>query len=133
MKTKGPPKTPKAILKLHGSKRAASRKEPDPIPGDFSCPSDLVGESKKFWNKQMPILDKIGVMSVQDLTMFRSLCEAWGDYMDIRETNDIHTKIKLRAEITKLCSHFGMTPSTRSDVTYNKKEDDNPFMEMLVG
>ena len=126
----GPQKTPSAMLRLRGSRLLEHRTEPEVVPGDFSCPKDLDGYARKFWIEHMPILEKIGVMSAQDLPQFRMLCEAQQDYNDTRGNIDYYLRMKLRAECYKLASHFGMTPSTRSDVPSGKKSEDNPFVKM---
>lgn len=133
MGKRGQPKTPASILKLHGSRLLEHRKEPSPVLGDFSCPKDLSPDAAKFWRRWMPVLERVGVMSMQDLPVFHNLCDAWSDYQAVRDFRDYYIKIKLRAEILRLASHFGMTPSTRSDVQFDNKDKDNPFINMAIG
>ena len=132
MGKRGPQKTPTAILKLRGSGLLDNRTEAERIPVSCQCPSDLCGYAKSFWQNHIVYLDSMGIISAQDLCQFRLLCEAHGDYDTIRNNTDYHTKIKLRNEIFRLASHFGMTPSTRSDVPHETKNS-NPFIELSKG
>ena len=116
----GPAKTPTQVKLNRGSWRGKSEAKTAPprLVGDFSCPKHLKLEAKRFWEKLMPDLVRIGVISKTELDMFAMLCETWADYKKACKDHkgDYRLKKMLRDEVIKYAAHFGLTPSTRSNV-----------------
>lgn len=75
--------TPTPILKLRGSRRAKGREGVEPIapPGVPDIPADLTGEAMTEWNRMIPILRNMGVLSLAERNMLHSYCRLHVQWM----------------------------------------------------
>jgi phage terminase small subunit len=124
MGKKGPQRTPTKKLQNRGSWLAKERSEHEPVRlvGDWSAPADLDDRSRACWESEMPKLVKLGIISTTDLLCFRAYCETWADYLRCH-FDQVGQRIKLRNDLFKFASHFGLTPSTRSNIKADKNND----------
>ena len=86
MGKRGPPRTPKKILDLHGSRLAKERiNEPEPAPEDQGAPTrpkalDKHPGARSVWNHIAPILERQGTLSKADrepLAHYCVMCAQW--------------------------------------------------------
>ena len=137
MGQRGPKPTPTALLRRRGSKEVAARKnEPKPAPGAPVCPKHLKGEARAVWNRLVPDLDAVGMLSRVDAGALERYCvmfvrwreceaviRADGPVMSMKTENgsDYHQQrpevgmaSKLHGHLKDLETAFGLTPSARA-------------------
>ncbi len=122
----GPQKTPTAVLKSRGSWRAKTRMdEPDRIAPDLRCPDGMSAASKKHWNEYIQVLDKMGIVSQDDLSNFRILCDIWAFFLTLIKNDPGNHKLlsSLRGDYTRTSKEFGMTPASRTAVKGKNKSN----------
>ena len=153
MGLRGPPPTPKKVLKARGSWRAKGRAEE--LEGDGSvpvAPPSLKGEGRAEWERIVGILGPKGVLGGDlDRSTLLLLCQNWGEVQELRAaakrlltgSNDWKTvrddMRKSEARYSELTKRFGLTPADRPRVkasTPDKKAQDGKsrfFEPRLVG
>ena len=129
MGKRGTKPVPTAILADRGSWRAKTRSdEPDRIEPVLTHPKNMSAAAKKHWNEYIQVLDQMGIISQDDLSNFRILCEIWADYLKAMKHDKNNHKLisSLRSDYLRISKEFGMTPSSRTGVKgKNNKKDDN--------
>ena len=132
----GPKPTPTEVLKLRGSWRANHRgSEPQPTIGVPHRPDWLDAEAVTEWNRIVPELERLKLLTVVDLAELAAYCQTWSDYIlavkAVREHGETFTSdsgmlkkspwVGVRAEAAKqlhrLADAFGFSPAARSRVT----------------
>ena len=141
MGRRGPPPTPKAILRLAGSEAADKIKDtPDPGPAPNMKPPKWLTkkdypEAFESWQEYQPELVKLGVLTVVDRDAFARLCvlkgrwrkaeKAAGHY-DLVGPRGTHAAWKeadaLAALVLKHEAEFGLTPASRTRVRAQPKK-----------
>lgn len=136
------------ILRGNPGKRPLNKREPTPNVAPPHCPEHLDETAKAEWDRLVPILTDMKVLTVADYMALASLCQAYST-MAIAQKQLNKTGILFKTPngyvqqsplisivnqsvdlITKLCREFGLTPSARSRVTtIGESESDNPFNE----
>ena len=139
MGKRGPAKTPTAILKLHGSRRAEGRTgEPTPPAGRPKCPTFLSPYAKTTWKALVPMLDQMGVLSLIDGRTLARYCELWAKWRDlaqfvqkngtayeyVTQSGESHWRAFPQAKdlssisdsLLRLEKQFGLTPSARASL-----------------
>jgi len=149
MGTRGPQKTPTALVKLRGNpgKKALPKNEPKPAPAKvIEPPAWLRDEAKQEWYAILPALKALGLYTEVDRAALANYCIAYADLqiaeMELQDKGDtqlVITKsgemevqspwvfIKNRAQVqcNKWAREFGFTPASRASlVTGDKVEDD---------
>lgn len=144
MGKRGPKPQPQQILKMTGSRKAASRPgEPEISPGVPVKPEWLTNEdASRLWDKLLPRLVQQGLMSELYGESLALLCEAYGDYLDAKRLIDengpiaysdkgspyIHPAVNIKASadkrITTHLRQFGLSPSDVRDVTKVEQAQD---------
>jgi len=132
----GPAKTPTAILEKRGSWKINERKDEPTPQGMSKLPpksKHLKGEAAKFHKKAGASLLNMGVLSQADYHAFILMCEEYQQYKEadalcgeliITTTNGniiqnpaVGIRNKSRDALKKSMSYFGMTPSSRPNIT----------------
>lgn len=140
---KGPAKTPSAVLKMRGSPWGRNRTdEPLPAPGAPEPPEWLTGEALAEWQRIVPAMDAIKLLSAVDRAGLAIMCQSWADYCDGRarlaEQGDVFTTDKgyiaknplativneAFARWSKMSAQFGLTPSARASLAIERKNPD---------
>ena len=149
----GPPPRPSALTELLGNpgKKIANPNEPAPEKGAPKMPTGLTIEARKEWRRVVPVLEKIGMLSVVDRAALVVYCEAWSDYLaasaalrtygdwieGTRGTQVRHpaamAKKEAIATIKAFCLEFGMTPSARSRITLPGQSPEADMESLLSG
>lgn len=145
--TRGRKPKPEKLLRLHGTFQPCRRKKTTiSADGAPSCPVELKGEARKEWNRIVPDLDALGILSKCDRAGLVALCKAWALYVEAEkdiELNGISLQnlngVKKNPACTvaheafsrwnTLCAKFGLTPSDREKMPVGKQDEDNPFVE----
>ncbi len=142
MGSRGPPRTPTAILKARGSWLVKHREETEPKPprGRPTCPRWLKNEARAEWKRLVVLLDDMGVITKADgnaLSRYCKLLERWKRMEAFIEENgetyqtmdrdgmpagrQVYPQVKLAHELAvqlgRLEGEFGMTPASRSRVS----------------
>ena len=119
MGKRGPAPTPTKVLADRGSWLAKTRKdEPDCVEPTLAHPKGMKCAAKRHWNEYIHVLDQMGIISQDDLSNFRILCEIWADYLKVMKSDPGNHKLlsSLRGDYLKISKEFGMTPASRTGV-----------------
>jgi P27 family predicted phage terminase small subunit len=143
----GPPRKPTKLKLLSGNpgKRPLPQNEPEPQAGQVTRPEFLLPEAKREWNRIVPELQRLGLLTIVDRAALAQYCEWWGRWCQaeaILKVNGItyetgRGEIKPRPEVqiafkaSNLCraymAEFGLTPAarTRVEVPDGKRRGDD--------
>jgi len=142
MGRRGPSPTPTAVLKLRGSTLISKRREVSEARGPAGRPDPpdwLDGDAKAMWDKLVPHLESMGVLSRIDGNALARYCRLWSRWRKAEAFIDLRGEIyplkdeggqvkcfqqwpqvaiasKLALQLTRLEQEFGMTPSARSRI-----------------
>jgi phage terminase small subunit len=92
--------------------------------GTPRCPRDLKGEARKFWERVVPQLVRMGVAKAADRESLVVLANLWACWVQAATMAEIAaTDPKVRsamlgysAEWSRLAARFGLTPADRSKI-----------------
>ena len=144
MGKRGPKPTPTKILKLRNSWRGKARGgEPSLDQRRPQRPQWLKGESRKAWDRIMPLLHRAGLATRANRETLACLCDSWGRYVEACQECDaagmvlentfgnmvqnpwVAIRNKMWDQIYKGAAAFGMTPADLSSVrAVDKPADD---------
>jgi P27 family predicted phage terminase small subunit len=143
MGKRGPAPKPSALKKAQGTfrKSRAPRNEIQPTPGDPGCPPQLDAIGRSEWNRIVPELEKVGVLSVVDSAVLEGYCANYSlarQYQAVAEAEPmidapVYTKgggiefvtkpnpasaeaRKHWSLVKQFAAEFGLTPSARTRV-----------------
>jgi len=143
---RGPAPQPTNIRLLHGnpSKRTFNKREPQPRRERPSCPRWLKGEARKEWQRVIPELDRLRLLTVVDRAALATYCQAWSRYVEaeamlskigsiLKAKDSDYFQISPYATISKqnallvkaFCQEFGLTPASRTRISVPKPPDDD--------
>jgi P27 family predicted phage terminase small subunit len=124
----GPSKTPTAILKLRGSRRASGRGDSGYATEAPKRPAWLKGESRQKWDELSEQLSAIGVLTTTDADALARYCDLWSHWLQARK--QLHELQKadtvdaqffrwqrvyraLGEQLHRVGREFGLTPTAR--------------------
>lgn len=130
---------PKHLKLLDGERKdRINQNEPQPKTINLSCPRHLGKEARKYWRKEAPKLQRLGLLTEIDSAAFELLCEVYGNWKEYKAMLK-ETGIAIRTpngalqlspaaimvnrsydQYKKICVEFGMTPSSRSRIVVSK-------------
>jgi len=87
---------------------------PDPAPGIPEAPEIVAGEARVEWDRMVPLLAPIGLLTPVERAGLTAYCLAWSDYVEARRTGKGRTAAF--ACLMKTCVELGLTPSSRSRI-----------------
>jgi len=154
MGKRGPNKKPTELKLLDGTFRSdrdgdlARKVVPDPITGELVPPDDFGPVALDYWNTQLPLLLKLGVIREGDEYAFIDLCRAVERVAECDEffkTEEKYyaTETGLRAhpmvgirkqyneEKMKLIGKFGRTPADRTNIEIDREPPKSVDFEPL--
>src|SRR4030042_1883827 len=73
------------LLEGNPGKRPIRSEEPDPVPSIPSCPPHLSEDAKREWERVVPLLEKLGLLSEIDRGALALYCQAWGRWLEAEE------------------------------------------------
>lgn len=135
---------------------------PDLVPEDIAAPIWLEGLALQKWHESAPILARMRVLTEADVETFARYCAMWerwkiaydrckslGDEITHLEPDPNRTDGKLRIKYTQVApwasqmknigrdllrieQEFGLTPSSRSQVTIHANRSDDPLVAFIA-
>ncbi len=128
------------ILKGNPRDKALNKNEPKPRVILPKCPKELHGEARMEWNKVVPILHKVRILTELDLSILKAYCHAWqllqdslvelarevkanGNYTVTSKGGQIYANphvviVQRQFQIVRNFQiELGMTPSARSKIS----------------
>ena len=148
MGERGPQPTPTALKIMRGNPghRPINKKEPKPRVGTPCCPSWLDTEAKACWERTVPELEHMGVLTLIDADALAVYCDTWSRWKDavlfLQKNGAVYTikdeegKAKcvqqwpqvsiarnLLAALNRWMREFGMTPSARTSIVAKPPEE----------
>ncbi len=145
---RGRPKKPSAQRKAEGNRGHRpinDANEPTP-KGAARCPSSLSKDAVKVWKRLAPQLKDMGVLTLVDTDVLGRYCEVWvqwraatdaivedGMTLDGRQRAVVKIAREAGAELTRLETVLGMSPSARASLTVApKRKTDEPSIEVFA-
>lgn len=126
-----------------------NRNEPQPLTNGTTCPKHLTPAAKQEWKRIYPELRRMGLISKVDRVALAAYCEAyalWVEYKQIVADKGALYKTALGNVITspalsvmnkaleqmhKYLTEFGMTPASRSRISVEITDSDDPLDRLL--
>jgi len=125
------------MRRLEGNpgKRPYNENEPQISASQPSCPSHLTSPARREWQRIVPILARVGVLTEIDRAALAAYCQAYGRWVEaerlvkkegmVKETANGYPIIspylaivnKALEQMHKYLVEFGLTPSSRSKVS----------------
>ena len=139
-------------------KRKLNKNEPKPTPQLPMPPEDLCDDAKVEWGRVSEELFRLDLLTKLDRSALAAYCQAYGRWMQaerllggarkkspanggllIRTTNGNYVQSplvgianKAMADMVRYAAEFGMTPSARSRIQTNPKDEEDPADEFLA-
>ena len=118
---KGRPSKSTAVLKAQGTydaSRHADRLEAPPC--HLERPECLSGEAAEFWDRTVPNLESLGIVSAGDVHHLTAMCTHWAIWKQMVEAWEPGEKVNQISIAWKsfdmIACRFGMTPSDRARI-----------------
>lgn len=145
----GPAPKPSRLKELHGTGKARST-EPRPLRVELpEAPGFLDEEALRMWNKLVPELSRLGLLTVVDLEALSAACISWS--IAIKATEAIkaegiivpdgagrvhkHPAIQILrdslATFKAFAAEFGLTPSSRTRLSAEVEDDLSELVSLL--
>jgi len=151
-KWNGPPPTPRALRVARGNpgKRPIPRETLKPAAG-AEPPPRLNQAAREEWDRLVPELHRLGLLTQLDRAALAAYCDAWALYRRaadrLEEDGDVVTAgngtliphpsvaIAIRAmqKIRELSSEFGFTPAARTRIEMAAAEEDDSDEAFFTG
>lgn len=148
----GPPPKPTHLKRLEGNpgKRPLNENEPQPQVSRPNCPAILQGPARTEWNRIVPELEALGLLSRLDRAALAMYCIAWGQVMTLQKTlkgqspiiktpngavidNPLISQRDRAMKLAhKFLTEFGMTPSSRSRISVDPSAGEKDDLEALL-
>ncbi len=142
MSRKGPAPKPTALKQLQGNpgRRPVNDREPKVDVSLPEAPSHLDAGAVREWNRIAPILEKMGCLSEGDRGALAGMCSTWSLYVNAMESFKnggpfdrnpdgkilihpaFYTAQKLIKQYFTMASEFGLTPSSRTRIKVETRE-----------
>jgi P27 family predicted phage terminase small subunit len=146
MGRRGPPPDPTAIRLIKGNpgKRPINKAEPKPEAKVPDCPEHLNEVARGQWDKLVPVLLGMKVLTEADQIALANLCQAYATLIEAQnqmaktgilyKTNSGHIQQSPLLSIingqvhivNSLLREFGLTPSARTRVSVASGEEERP-------
>ncbi len=128
------------------------RKLPEPIKPNkdsVTCPAHLSYSAKLEWNRIVPELKVLGLLTNIDRSALAAYCQAYGRWVEaekvLKEKGPLHktekgniitspmlwVANKALEQMHKFMVEFGMTPSSRTRISAKSSESDDPLDKLL--
>ncbi len=147
----GPVPQPTKLKMLRGNpgKRPLPRGEPHPSPCVPTRPAWLLPEAKREWNRIVPELHRLGLLTVIDRAELAAYCQCWAMYveavLDIREHGttfetqtgyqgprpSVAIMVKMLDKVLAFAARFGLSPADRSRIDLPMLEEEDEFTTFL--
>ena len=118
--------TPTALKKLAGNpgKRPYNAHEVFPAKDMPACPKWFTGEALKEWNRIVPQLFLLGVVTAVDGAILEAYCQTYAEIVDTaREGKPL--KSALLGQLRGYAAELGLTPASRAKLIVSKEPEDD--------
>ena len=124
--------TPTALKKLAGNpgKRAFNEHEIEPKLGAPVCPDWLVGDGREEWERIVPELDRLGVLTCVDNSVLIGHCATYGEIVATVKSKE-PLKAALLGQMRAYACELGLTPAARAKLAVPKREDDDEISKFF--
>jgi P27 family predicted phage terminase small subunit len=143
-----PKPTKLKVLQGNPGKRALNKREPEPNAAEnLKCPSWINKYGCREWNRIIPELKRLGLLTKIDVGALEMSCDAYGKWVELsiwlkKNSNtftltDNNGNIRCIQQVPqvsmakqacdsyrKFCTEFGLTPASRSRIQLETKEDE---------
>lgn len=119
--------TPTALKKLAGNpgKRPMNKDEPQPKTGAPECPEWMAGDALAEWNRIVPELDRLGVLTCVDGGVLEAYCVTYGAIVTAVK-KDEPPKAALLGQLRAYAAELGLTPAARAKLVIPKGNENDP-------
>jgi P27 family predicted phage terminase small subunit len=152
MGKRGPPPKPTKLKKLEGTYRKdrdQGGNELAPPPAVPICPRWITGAAKAEWDRIVPQLAELGVLTGLDGGQLERYCDAYGNWLQAKAEVKKHgqmiktpfgpqknpavkTAFDERKEADRLAQELGLSPSARSRVKVPEKPPEEDQTEAFL-
>lgn len=110
--------TPTALKKLAGNpgKRPYNEHEIEPTLGAPPCPVWMQGAAREEWERIVPELDRLGVLTVVDNAVLVGHCSTYGEIVSTIQAGE-PLKAALLAQMRSYAGELGLTPAARAKLS----------------
>ena len=124
--------TPTALKKLAGNpgKRPMNDREPQPSGRIGPCPDWFSADARLEWDRIVPELDRLGVLTSVDAAVVEGHCLTYGEIVATAKAGE-PVKAALLAQMRAYAGELGLTPSARSKLIAPKGGDGDPADEFF--
>jgi phage terminase small subunit len=124
--------TPTALKKLAGNpgKRPLNDREPQPRGRIGACPDWFPAEARHEWDRIVPELDRLGVLTSVDAATVEGHCLTYGEIVATVKAGQ-PLKAALLGQMRAYASELGLTPAARAKLIVPKSADDDPAEEFF--
>lgn len=118
--------TPTAFKKLAGNpgKRPMNEHEIKPTLGAPACPDFLTGDAREEWDRIVPELDRLGVLTRVDNCVLVGHCATYGEIVGTIKSGE-PLKAALLSQMRSYAGELGLTPAARAKLAVPKRDDDD--------
>jgi P27 family predicted phage terminase small subunit len=150
MGKRGPAPKPSALRVIEGNRgrRPLNKREPKPTPITPSCPSHLARAARTEWERIVPELERMGLMTIVDRAGLAAYCQAWARWREaelalkaegyVIQSRGMRVKNpwlavadKAILQIRAFSSEFGFTPAARTRIQVPKQANDDDMGEFF--
>ncbi|MCP3997262.1 MAG: phage terminase small subunit P27 family [bacterium] len=155
MGRRGPPPKPTYLKAVRGNpgKRPLNENEPKPPKDAPRCPVWLSAEAKTVWRRVVPMLERMGVLTLVDGDALNGYCQTYARWKkaeeflekhgDVYPLRDEQGRVRCMQQFPQVAisrnllqllksyqQEFGLTPSARSRIELPKPNEDSPLQRM---
>lgn len=147
MKT-GRPRKPTKLKIIEGNRgKRKIKPEPEPTLGIPDAPPSLTKRGADVWERFVPELDRLGLLTKVDGTSLVAACNGagqgeWADAQmeKLQSAKRVNTyRIMMLNAVSKkgwqqwraFCTEFGLTPASRSKLAVPERKQEDPIDEAL--
>ena len=130
----GPPRKPTSLRLLEGnpSRRPLPKQEPKPKATTPTRPEWTAAEAKREWNRIVPELRRLGLLTLVDRAALVGYCQEWARYVQaqklltkfgltfstengyVQQRPEVAIAQKSLQLVRAFCAEFGLTPAARA-------------------
>lgn len=118
--------TPTAIKKLamNPGKRPYNAHEIEPTLGAPTCPEWLIGDARDEWNRIVPELDRLAVLTYVDHAVLIAHCATYAEIVTTVKAGE-PLKAALLGQMRAYACELGLSPAARAKLAVPKRNDDD--------
>ena len=149
---RGPAKKPTALRMIDNARiKKIPESEPKPLLMLPRAPVHLSHKAKLIWRRMGKILLKLGLITEADEATFAMWCTSYAELQKLEvevqteeftytsATGNIlpnpkfYLLFKVRAQVERYGTRFGMSPSARAGITVSVRDESNPYRAWQQG